>query len=220
MTLAMGQVFDTLIHGSASAILRDLCCTSEGTPLQRQRFSARMASQRLAFTTALVAMRQGPSSQHLIFIRTLNRTIAIASDFRVDGAKSPEIPQKEGVLDSQIAARNRKSLAISGVRDGHRNRKSQKSLRFRCAKSHTHSFQEHVTVGRIHRGPKANQFVSPNLLAPCDSFTRHREQGNCEATLRIEWLFSLHVWKHHTPSRMETLHTSFSRNFTCKLHVT
>ena len=25
-----------------------------------------------------------------------NRTIAIASDFRVDGAKSPEIPQKEG----------------------------------------------------------------------------------------------------------------------------
>ena len=76
-----------------------------------------------------------------------NRTIAIASDFRVDGAKSPEIPQKEGVLGSAIAARNRKSLAtfhrtlksqcgiafscfgnraISGVRDGHRNRKSQK----------------------------------------------------------------------------------------------
>ena len=84
-----------------------------------------------------------------------NRTIAIASDFRVDGAKSPEIPQKEEVLGSEIAARNRKSLAtfhrtlksqcsialsrlgnraISGVRDGHRNRKSQKSLRFRCAK--------------------------------------------------------------------------------------
>ena len=84
-----------------------------------------------------------------------NRTIAIASDFRVDGAKSPEIPQQEGVLGSEIAARNRRSLAtfhrtlksqciiaascfgnraISGVRDGHRNRKSQKSLRFRCAK--------------------------------------------------------------------------------------
>ena len=84
-----------------------------------------------------------------------NRTIAIASDFRVDGAKSPKIPQKEGVLGSEIAARNRRSLAtfhrtlksqciiavsslgnraISGVRDGHRNRKSQKSLRFRCAK--------------------------------------------------------------------------------------
>ena len=86
-----------------------------------------------------------------------NRTIAIASDFRVDWAKSPEIPQKEGVLGSEIAARNRKSLAtfhrtlksqcsiafsclgnraISGVRDGHRNRKSQKSLRFRRAKLH------------------------------------------------------------------------------------
>ena len=33
-----------------------------------------------------------------------NRTIAIASDFRVDGAKSPEIPHKEGVLGSEIAA--------------------------------------------------------------------------------------------------------------------
>ena len=85
-----------------------------------------------------------------------NRTIAIASDFRVDGAKSPEILQKEEVLGSEIAARNRKSLAtfhrtlksqcsialscfrnrcdFSGVRDGHRNRKSQTSLRFRCAK--------------------------------------------------------------------------------------
>ena len=31
-----------------------------------------------------------------------NRTIAIASDFRIDGAKSPEIPQKEGVLGSAI----------------------------------------------------------------------------------------------------------------------
>ena len=40
-----------------------------------------------------------------------NRTIAIASDFRVDGAKSPEIPQKEGVSGSEIVARNRKSLA-------------------------------------------------------------------------------------------------------------
>ena len=76
------------------------------------------------------------------------RTIAIASDFRVDGAKSPEIPQKEGVLGSEIATRNRKSLAtfgaplnrnaallslvseiaaISGVRDGHRNRKNRKN---------------------------------------------------------------------------------------------
>ena len=39
-----------------------------------------------------------------------NRTIPIASDPRVDRAKSPEIPQKEGVSGSEIAARNRKSL--------------------------------------------------------------------------------------------------------------
>ena len=94
-----------------------------------------------------------------------NRTIAIASDFRVDEAKSPEIPQKEGVLGSEITARNRKSLAtfhrtlksqcsiafscfgnraISGVRDGHRNRKSQKSLRFRCAKPFVSFLRGHL----------------------------------------------------------------------------
>ena len=49
-----------------------------------------------------------------------NRTIAIASDFRVDGAKSPEIPQKEEVSGSEIAARNHKSLATF-----HRTHKSQ-----------------------------------------------------------------------------------------------
>ena len=83
------------------------------------------------------------------------------SDFRIDGAKSPETPQKKRVFGlgnrnskSQIASDfpsqtfhrtlksqmqhcfvlSRKSLAISGVRDGHRNRKSQKSLQFRRAK--------------------------------------------------------------------------------------
>ena len=73
-----------------------------------------------------------------------NRTIAIASGLRVDGAKSQEIPQKEGVSGSEIATRNRlshpqiamqhccvlswKSLAISGVRYGHdRNRKNCKN---------------------------------------------------------------------------------------------
>ena len=81
--------------------------------------------------------------------RKQTRTIAIASDFRVDGAKSPERPQKEWVLGLEIAARNRRSLhcfvlsrtwlAISGVRDGHDDsRKSQKSLRFRCAKQSKH----------------------------------------------------------------------------------
>ena len=99
------------------------------------------------------------NSAENIFVYTLahqNRTIA--SDLRVDGAKSAEIPQKEGVLGSEIVARNRRSLAtfhrtlksqciiavsclgnraISGVHGGHRNRKSQKSLRFRCAKVYT-----------------------------------------------------------------------------------
>ena len=56
-----------------------------------------------------------------------NRTIAIASDFRVDGAKSPEFPQKEGVSGSEIAARNRKSLATF-----HRTLKSQCSIAFSC----------------------------------------------------------------------------------------
>ena len=98
-----------------------------------------------------------------------NRTIAIASDFRVDGAKSPAIPQKEGVLSSEIAAWNRKSLAtfhrtlksqrgiafsclgnraISGVRDGHRNRKSQKSLRFRRAKASHLSCEQYPCVSK------------------------------------------------------------------------
>ena len=91
-----------------------------------------------------------PWGKSTITLAHQNRTIAIASDFRVDGAKSPEIPQKEGVLGSEIAARNRKSLAnlnrtlqsqcsiafsclrlisvISAVRDGYRNHQSQKSL--------------------------------------------------------------------------------------------
>ena len=97
----------------------------------------------------------GLSAPRVAALAHQNRTIAIASGFRVDGAKSPEIPQKEEVLGSEIAAQNRRSLvtfhrtlksqciiavsclgnrAISGVRDGHRNRKSQESLRFRCAK--------------------------------------------------------------------------------------
>ena len=56
-----------------------------------------------------------------------NRTIAIASDFRVDGAPSPEILQKEEGLGSEIAARNRKSLATF-----HRTLKSQCGAAFSC----------------------------------------------------------------------------------------
>ena len=66
------------------------------------------------------------------------------SDFRVDGAKSPEIPQKEGASGSDIATRNRKLLAAFHrtlksqcgvseiasdfwVRDGHRNRQNRQN---------------------------------------------------------------------------------------------
>ena len=52
-------------------------------------------------------------TQRPISLAHQNRTIAIASVFRPDGAKSPEIPQQEGVLGSEIAARNRRSLATS-----------------------------------------------------------------------------------------------------------
>ena len=75
-----------------------------------------------------------------------NRTIAIAIDFRVDGAKSPGVPQKKGFgaqkSQPEIADRQRLSIAplnrnaallslvseiaaISGVCDGHRNRKNR-----------------------------------------------------------------------------------------------
>ena len=45
---------------------------------------------------------------------------------------------------------SRKSPAISGVCDGHRNRKSQKSLRFRCTKAHC----LHVSPNETH--PRCN----------------------------------------------------------------
>ena len=114
-----------------------------------------MQSVKLQLTCILRSPIPQAREKFVTAVRNLahqNRTIAIASDFRVEWVKSPEIPQKEGVLGSEIAARNRKSLAtfhrtlksqcciafsclgnsaISGVCDGHRNRKSQKS---RCAK--------------------------------------------------------------------------------------
>ena len=62
-----------------------------------------------------------------LFLAHQNRTIAIASDLRVDGAKLPEIPQKEGVWGLEIAARNRRSLAIF-----HRTLKSQRSIALSC----------------------------------------------------------------------------------------
>ena len=62
-----------------------------------------------------------------VFLAHQNRTITIASDLPVDGAKSPEILQEEWVLGSEIAARNRKSQATF-----HRTLKSQCSTAFSC----------------------------------------------------------------------------------------
>ena len=72
----------------------------------------------------------GIALDFLVSLAHQNRTIAIASDFCVDGAKSPEIPQKEGVLGSEIAARNRRSLATF-----HRTLKSQCSIAFSCLRN-------------------------------------------------------------------------------------
>ena len=84
-----------------------------------------------------------------------NRTIAIASDSALTEPNRQKSRNMKGFWAQSIAARNRRSLAtfhrtiksqciiavsclgnraISVVCDGHRNRKSQKSLRFRCAK--------------------------------------------------------------------------------------
>ena len=68
-----------------------------------------------------------PGSQKFSVLAHQNRRIAIASDVRVDGAKSPEILQKEGVWGPEIAAQNRKSLATF-----HRTLKSQCSIAFSC----------------------------------------------------------------------------------------
>ena len=56
-----------------------------------------------------------------------NCTIAIPSHFHGDGAKSPEILQKAWVLGSEIASRNRRSLATF-----HRTLKSQCSIALSC----------------------------------------------------------------------------------------
>ena len=87
--------------------------------------------KKLSFQRNNVSTRKNQTSQigHVMGqdLAHQNLTIAIASDFRVDGAKSPEILQKEEVLGSEIAARNRKSLATF-----HRTLKSQCSIAFSC----------------------------------------------------------------------------------------
>ena len=68
-------------------------------------------SQKVCSVTVMLHERGPRNSRWRDFDAHQNRTIAIASNFRVDGAKSPEIRQKERVPSSEIATRNRKSLA-------------------------------------------------------------------------------------------------------------
>ena len=93
-------------------------------------------SQRSHIFPSLSAQMSKPHNPTLLYLVAVlasslsshqNRTIAIASDFHVDGAKSPEILQKEGVGGSEIAARNRKSLAAL-----HRTLKSQCIIASSC----------------------------------------------------------------------------------------
>ena len=65
---------------------------------------------------------QMPLSSHpfSLILAHQNRTIAIVVDIRLDRAKSPEIPQKQGAPGLEIAARSRKSRASF-----HRTLKSQ-----------------------------------------------------------------------------------------------
>ena len=120
---------------------------SESQVINRSNLKSQTASE----ITTKIASECEEREVKIATLAHQNRAIAIASDIRVDGTKSPEIPQKEGVSRSEIATRNRKSLAtlhrtpksqckvseiasdFRGPRDGHCNRKSQKSLRFRCA---------------------------------------------------------------------------------------
>ena len=68
-------------------------------------------------------------------------------------------------------AKSRKSLAISVIRDGHRNHKSQKSLRFRCAK---------VCVGCSWGTP-------PLKKQPVNTETRNRKQAIMYDTRNRTW---------------------------------
>ena len=77
-----------------------------------------------------VGFLSGAGAETQVLVTSLahqNRTIAIASDFHFDGAKSPEILQKEGVLGPEAATRNRKSIATF-----HRTLRSQCSIAFSC----------------------------------------------------------------------------------------
>ena len=72
--------------------------------------------------------------------------MAIASDSRVDRAKSPEILQKDGVVGSEIAAQNRKLLATF-----HRTLKPQCSIALSCLRNREQILGSAMGIAIAHR---------------------------------------------------------------------
>ena len=91
-----------------------------------------------------------------------NRTIAIASDFRVDGAKSPEFLQKEWVLGLEIAARNRKSLATF-----HRTFKSQCSIALHCLRHRSRFLGSAMGIAIANRKNRCDLGALRNFAMAC-----------------------------------------------------
>ena len=97
----------------------------------------------------------GPALRRLLYFQESNKqnqtrqTYSIADNIHTDTqmfphnahttshreSRCPGEPTRRGLGQSSPLSPVSAIAAISGVRDGHRNRKSQKSLRFRCAKS-------------------------------------------------------------------------------------
>ena len=74
-----------------------------------------------------------PAAATLRHLAHQDRTIAVASEIRVDGAKLQEIPQGDGVLSSETTARNRKAPAKSGLTEPNR-QKSRREKGFQAQK--------------------------------------------------------------------------------------
>ena len=114
--------------GSMQLGLEDVAVTIGSRPqLWDLCYKRRRATWGLLVPQMLLNLSMAQPTANTWGLAHQNRTIAIASDFRVDGAKSPEILQKEGVLGLEIVAWNRKSLATF-----HRTLTSQCSIAFSC----------------------------------------------------------------------------------------
>ena len=101
--------FASLTMTSSCKTLTSKCATHHGSSLQHQH--KREHSSTNHWLKHDFILNATVLSAIIVLLAHENRTITIASDFRVDGATSPEILQKEGVLGPEIEARNHKSLA-------------------------------------------------------------------------------------------------------------